>query len=179
MTTPQDGGGKPKLVAVVAMARNRVIGANNGLPWRLSSDLKRFKARTLGKPLIMGRRTFQSIGRPLPGRETVAVSRDRGFAPEGVHLARDPDEALWIGTRLAERMGAKEIIVAGGEQIYRSFLDRTDLIHLTEVELEVAGDAIFPRLDPDEWREISRETPRRDDKDQADFAFVTLERRRN
>lgn len=174
----EKGGMKPKLVAVVAMARNRVIGVDNGLPWRLSSDLKRFKARTLGKPLIMGRRTFESIGRLLPGRETVIVSRDPAFAPQGAHVARDPDEALAVASRLAEKAGVNEIIIAGGEQIYRAFLDRTDLIRLTEVAVTVEGDAIFPPLDPTEWREISRETPPRGDKDDADFAFVTLERRR-
>jgi dihydrofolate reductase len=167
----------PKLVAVVAMAQNGVIGANNGLPWRLSSDLKRFKSRTLGKPLIMGRRTFESIGRPLPGRETVTISRDPAFAPRDAHVARDADEAFDIAARLAGWMRTQEIIIAGGEQIYRAFLDRTELIHLTEVALTIAGDARFPLLDPAEWREISRETPQRSDKDQADFAFVTLERR--
>jgi dihydrofolate reductase len=169
----------PKLVAIVAVARNGVIGANNQIPWRISSDLKRFKALTLGKPLIMGRRNFDSIGRPLPGRETVAISRDPGFAPPGVHVARDPDEAVRIASILAEKMGADEIIVAGGEQIYRALLDRTELIHLTEVALTVAGDVSFPKLDPAEWREISREAPSRGDKDEADFAYVTLERRRD
>lgn len=169
---------KHKLVFVVAVAQNRVIGADNGLPWRLSSDLKRFRALTWGKPLIMGRRTWDSIGRPLPGRETVAVSRDPEFRPADVHVARDPQEALFKAAQRAEAMGADEIIVAGGAQIYEAFLDEADLIHLTEVALVAAGDVIFPELDPSAWREIARETPARTEKDEADFSWITLERMR-
>jgi dihydrofolate reductase len=168
----------PKLVAVVAVARNGVIGADNGLPWRVSSDLKRFKALTMGKPMIMGRRTWDSIGRPLPGREIVVLTRDPGFAAEGAHVAQSPDEALAIARRLAAYVGAGEIIVAGGTEVFRAFLDRTDLIHLTEIALEPSGDVFFPALDPQEWREIARETQSRGERDEADFAYVTLARRR-
>lgn len=168
---------EPRLVAVVARARNGVIGIGNDLPWRLSSDLKRYRARTWGRPMIMGRRTWESIGRPLPGRETVIVTRRAGFAAPGAHVASSLEESLAIARRLAGEMGADEIIVAGGEDIYRALLDRTDLIELTEVALELEGDAHFPALDPSQWREIARETPLRGEKDEADFAFVTLARR--
>lgn len=167
----------PKLVAVVARAQNGVIGVANGLPWRLSTDLKRYKARTWGRPMIMGRRTWESIGRPLPGRESVVVTRRPGFEAPGAHVAGGIDESVDIARRLAREMGAPEIIVAGGEEIYRALLDRTDLIELTEVALDIPGDAHFPALTPRDWEEIARETPPRGEKDEADFAFVTLLRR--
>ncbi|MGE5388590.1 MAG: dihydrofolate reductase [Hyphomicrobiales bacterium] len=168
----------PKLVAVVARAQNGVIGVGNGLPWRLSSDLKRYKARTWGRPMIMGRRTWESIGRPLPGRESVVVTRRPDFEAPGAHVATSLDESVEIARRLAREMGSNEIIVAGGEEIYRALLDRTDMIELTEVALDLPGDAHFPAIDPEEWEEIARETPPRGDRDEADFAFVTLLRRR-
>lgn len=169
----------PKLVAVVARAQNGVIGVGNGLPWRLSTDLKRYKARTWGKPMIMGRRTWESIGRPLPGRESVVVTRSFGYAAPGAHVATSLDESLDIAHRLAGEMGADEIIVAGGEEIYRALLGRTVLIELTEVGLDIPGDAHFPMLTPAEWEEIARETPPRGEKDEADISFVTLRRRNN
>jgi dihydrofolate reductase len=167
----------PKLVAVVARAQNGVIGVGNGLPWRLSSDLKRYKARTWGKPMIMGRRTWESIGRPLPGRESVVVTRDASYAAPGAHVATSLPESLDIARNLAARMGADEIIVAGGEEIYRALLARTDVIELTEVALNIPGDAYFPPLNPKEWEETARQTPPRGERDDADFVYVTLRRR--
>lgn len=169
----------PKLVAVVARSRNNVIGLDNGLPWRLPTDLKRYKALTLGKPMIMGRRTWDSIGRPLPGRESVVVTRTPGFHAPGAHVAASPAESLAIARRLAALMGTDEIIVAGGADIYRALLERIDRIELTEVDAETAGDAHFPALDPADWREIARETPDRGPRDEAGFTYVTLERRRD
>jgi dihydrofolate reductase len=170
---------EPQLVAVVARAQNGVIGVGNGLPWRLSSDLKRYKARTWGRPMIMGRRTWESIGRPLPGRESVVVTRSPSYAAPGAHVATSLPESIDIARRLAVQMGAPEIIVAGGEEIYRALLAQTQLIELTEVALDIPGDAHFPTLFPEEWEEIARETPPRAERDEADFAFVTLRRRRN
>lgn len=167
----------PKLVAVVARAQNGVIGVGNGLPWRLSSDLKRYKARTWGRPMIMGRRTWESIGRPLPGRESVVVTRSRGYAAPGAHVATSLAESLAIARRLAAEMAAPEIIVAGGAEIYRALLGETQMIELTEVALDIPGDAYFPELSPLDWEEIARETPPRGEKDEADFSFVTLRRR--
>ncbi len=167
----------PKLVAVVARAQNGVIGVGNGLPWRLSTDLKRYKARTWGRPMIMGRRTWESIGRPLPGRESVVVTRRPDFTAPGAHVATSLGESVEIASRLARQMGTEEIIVAGGEEIYRGLLDRIHMIELTEVALELPGDAHFPAISPAEWEEIARETPPRGERDEADFAFVTLLRR--
>jgi dihydrofolate reductase len=167
----------PKIVAIVAVARNGVIGAGNSLPWRISSDLKRFKALTMGKPLILGRRTFQSLPRPLPGRALIVVTRNPEFAPPGVEVARNPAEALDLARRTAERMSATEICIGGGGEIFQALMDATQRIELTEVDLSPEGDAFLPPLDPAQWRETRRERPARGPKDDADFAYVTLERR--
>ena len=167
----------PELVAVAAVARNGVIGADNGLPWRVSSDLKHFKALTMGKPLILGRRSFESLRRPLPGREIIVVTRDPRFSPAGVRIAQSPLEALAVARRLAKALAVDEIMVGGGAEIFRALMDETQRIELTEIALEPEGDAFFPRLDMAQWRETRRETPPRGERDEADFAFVTLARR--
>ena len=166
-----------KLHLIYARARNGVIGVNNDLPWRLSSDLKRFKALTMGKPMIMGRKTWDSIGRPLPGREIVVLTRDPHFRAGGAHVAATPAEALATARRLAALTGAREIIIAGGGDVFRAYLPETGIVEVTEVALDCAGDAHFPALDPDEWEEIARETPTRGPKDEADFHYSTFRRR--
>jgi dihydrofolate reductase len=167
---------QPELVAVVAVARNGVIGADNGLPWRVSSDLKHFKALTMGKPLILGRRTFESLRRPLPGREIIVVTRDQRYSPTGVRVAHSPLEALAIARPLAKSLAVDEIMVGGGAEIFRALMDETQRIELTEIALEPEGDVFFPCLDMAQWRETKRETPPRGARDEADFAFVTLAR---
>jgi dihydrofolate reductase len=167
---------QPELVAVVAVARNGVIGADNRLPWRVSSDLEHFKALTMGKPLILGRRTFQSLQRPLPGREIIVVTRDPRFSPAGVRIAHSPLEALAVARRLAKALAVDEIMVGGGAEIFRALMDETARIELTEIALQPEGDAFFPSLDMAQWRETRRETPPRGERDEADFAFVTLAR---
>lgn len=167
---------RPTLTVVVAAARNGVIGAEGRTPWRLPTDLRRFRELTWGKPILMGRRTFESIGRLLPGRETIVLSRDPAFGAAGAHVARRPGEALALAEALAATMGAQEAAVVGGAEIYAAFLERVDIIHLTEVALTVAGDAVFPRLEARDWRETHRETPPRGAEDETDFAFVRLER---
>jgi dihydrofolate reductase len=168
---------QPELVAVVAVARNGVIGAGNGLPWRVSSDLKHFKALTMGKPLILGRRTFQSLQRPLPGREIIVVTRDPHFSAPNVRIARTPMEALAAARLLAKTLAVDEIVVGGGAEIFLALLDETQRIELTEIALEPEGDVFFPKLNMAQWREIKRETPSRGERDEADLAFVTLARR--
>jgi dihydrofolate reductase len=162
------------LVLVAAIARNGVIGANGGLPWRLSSDLKRFKALTWGKPLVMGRKTFESIGRALPGRETIVVTRDPAFAPSGVLVAHNLDAGLDLAAKRARAMD--EIIIGGGAEIYAQTIARARRLFVTEVALDAEGEARFPPIDPLEWREIQRETGGRGPRDDADFAFVEYER---
>jgi dihydrofolate reductase len=167
----------PPLVIVAAVGRNGVIGDGAKLLWRLSSDLKRFKALTLGKPLLMGRKTFESIGRPLPGRETIVVTRDPAFAPEGVWVAQNLRDGLALAEARAVAMGADVIIVAGGGQIYAQTIGLVSRLAITEVALEPQGEVRFPPIDAAVWREVSRETGARGPKDEADFCFVGYERR--
>jgi dihydrofolate reductase len=155
---------------IVAAAENGVIGSDNRLPWHLPDDLKRFKALSLGKPIVMGRRTFESIGRPLPGRTTIVVSRQPGLAIEGVIVVPSLDAAL-------EATGAApEVVVIGGAEIFRLALPRTDTIHLTRVHASVAGNVHFPELDPANWREAAVEHHAADERHQYAFSFVTLQR---
>jgi dihydrofolate reductase len=164
------------LAIVAAVARNGVIGANNGLPWRLSSDMKRFKALTMGKPLVMGRKTYLSIPRALPGRETIVVTRDPAFAPAGVTIAHELEAALDLAAQRADAMGAQEIIVAGGAEIYAQTMARASRLYITEVALDAVGDTRFPPIDPSQWREAGRRKGERVPRDEADFAFVDYER---
>jgi dihydrofolate reductase len=174
-----DGGGMNRrpVVLIAAVARNGVIGAGNKLIWRLSSDQKRLRALTWGKPLIMGRKTFESIGKPLPGRETIVVTRDARFAPTGARAAHDIDGALLLAQEIAEQMNADAIMVLGGGEIYRQTIDRADRIYLTEVDLTPDGDSYFPAIDPALWTEQKREQGVRTDRDEAEFDFVDYVRR--
>jgi dihydrofolate reductase len=155
---------------IVAISENGVIGSDNRLPWHLPDDLKRFKALSLGKPIVMGRRTFESIGRPLPGRTNIVVSRQPGLEIEGTVVARSLDAAL------AAAGTAPEIVVIGGAEIFRQVLPRTDVIHLTRVHARVAGDVVFPELEPGQWRESAVEHHPADARHQYAFTFVTLQR---
>ena len=165
------------LVIVAAIARNRVIGRDNGLAWRLSSDLRHFKALTLGKPLLMGRKTFASIGRPLPGRQTIVVTRDRAARIPGVLVAHDLEAGLALARDAAQAMQADAIIIAGGGEIYAQTIARATRLHTTEVDLEPTGDVLFPLIDPALWRETSRQPHPKSATDEAAFSFVIHERR--
>lgn len=168
----------PRLAFVVAAARNGVIGKEGKLPWRLSSDLKFFKAITMGKPLIMGRKTWESLPkRPLPGRDNIVITRQRGYKAPGAIVVADPEAALSKAEMLARRAGSDEIAVIGGGEIFSVFLPRADRIYLTDVDLGVAGDTFLPQLDPTHWREVARQRFSRGEKDDADFVIRTLDRR--
>lgn len=136
---------------IVAVSTNNVIGAGGDLPWRLSEDLKHFKNITMGKPMIMGRATFESIGKALPGRRSIVLSRQPGYRPPGVDVAATPDEAIALAG------DAEEVMIVGGAQIYEVFLPMTDRIYRTSVHTDVEGDAFFPQLDEGEWRVVSDE----------------------
>lgn len=164
------------LVIVAAKARNRVIGDGGPLLWRLPSDLRHFKALTLGKPLIMGRRTFESIGKPLPGRETIVLTRDAGFRAPGVHAARSLEAALELGRERALAMGTDALIIAGGGDLYAQTIGRADRLELTEVDLAAVGRTVFPAIDPAIWRESARRAHPPGPGDAAGFSFVTLVR---
>ncbi|HEX8663467.1 MAG TPA: dihydrofolate reductase [Beijerinckiaceae bacterium] len=165
------------LAIVAAVAENGVIGRDNRLIWRLRTDLRRFRDLTWGKPMIMGRKTYQSIGKPLPGRRTVVLTRDKGFSPEGIDAVHDWGEAVSRAQVLADEMGATEIAVVGGAEIYALALPQTRRLHLTLVHASPEGDAMFPPFDRAAFREVRRvERPKGPDDEHA-FAFVDLERR--
>ena len=162
---------------MAALADNGVIGRDNKLIWRLKTDLRRFRELTIGKPMILGRKTHESIGRPLSGRETIVVTRDKGFAAEGVHVSRSWDQALSQAEWLAEDMGASEIVVGGGAEIYRLALPYAQRLYLTLVHTEPQGEAVFPAFDRTAFREVWREPRPKGPDDEYAFTFVDLERR--
>jgi dihydrofolate reductase len=162
---------------IVAVADNGVIGRDNALIWRLRSDLQRFKALTLGRPMVMGRKTFQSIGKPLPGRETIVVTRDQSFRPEGVLLAADLTEALALAQTRAAVSGADRVPVVGGGEIYRQALPLADEVLLTRVHAAPEGDVTFPALDAAEFEEITRESHPAGEFDQYPFTFIDYRRK--
>ena len=141
---------------VVAMGENRVIGRDGGLPWHIPGDLKLFKQTTMGKPIIMGRKTWESLGGPLPGRPHVVISRDINYEAAGAHVVHDLDKALLVAQGLAIALEKQEIMIIGGAEIYRLAMAKADRIYLTEVALSPNGDAFFPDFDFAQWREISR-----------------------
>jgi dihydrofolate reductase len=165
------------LIIVVAVAENGVIGRDNQLLWRLKSDLRRFRDLTWGKPMIMGRKTYESIGRPLPGRRTIVLTRDRGFSAEGVHVAHSFEDAMAIGQDIAGEMRADAVAVAGGAEIYAQALPFAQTIHLTRVHASPEGDAIFPAFDGKAFREIGRTEHPKGPDDEYPFTFIDLARR--
>jgi dihydrofolate reductase len=166
----------PHLTLVVAVAKNGVIGRGGALPWRLSSDMRRFKQTTMGKPVLMGRKTWDSLHvRPLPGRQNLVLTRDANVKAEGAWLYTSLDAMLAAGRAMAKASGAEEVCVIGGAQLYEATLPIAGRIVLTEVNLEPEGDA-FLRIDRSQWREISAEHVERGPKDDADFVVRVLER---
>ena len=165
-----------RLSLIAAVADNGTIGRDGGLPWRLSNDLRYFRSVTMGKPVVMGRKTFESIGRPLPGRANVVVSRSPGFTPEGVTVAADLDAAIAAAERLAAEAGADEVLVIGGGALYDAALPLADRLYLTEVHAGIEGDVHFPPFDRAQWREISRVSHPAGEKDEHPHSFVVLDR---
>lgn len=147
-----------KFALIVAAARNGVIGRDNGLPWHLPADLKHFRAVTLGKPVIMGRKTFQSIGRPLPGRDNIVISHARSWTADGITIVPTLEAALTAARTAASARGASEAMIIGGAQIYALALPLADRVYLTEIDLSPSGDTHFPAIDPKLWQEVSRES---------------------
>lgn len=168
---------EPKIVIVVAVAANGVIGREGDLPWRLSTDLKRFKALTIGKPVLMGRKTWASLGRPLPGRPNIVVSRDARFKAEGAENAPSLDAALDRARAHAAELGVDEVCVIGGGEIYRQSIGMADILHVTEVQAEVEGDTLFPAIDPAIFEKVFEEDLPRGEKDSHAMHFVTWRRR--
>jgi dihydrofolate reductase len=156
---------------VVAASKNNVIGRDGELPWHLPEDLRHFKRITTGKPVIMGRKTFESIGRPLPDRHNIVMTRDPDYAAEGCDVVDSVAEALDVAG------DADEVMVIGGGQVYRDFLPRADRIYMTRVQAEVQGDTRFPRIEGNAWRLVSAEHHAADEKHEFAFEMMVFERR--
>lgn len=152
------------------MSKNRVIGKDNALPWNMPNDMKHFRNLTRGKPVIMGRKTYESIGKPLPNRLNIIITRDQEYRAEGCNVVHSIDEAI------AAAQGNDEIMVIGGSQIYKEFLPKANRMYLTFIEAEIDGDAYFPAYNAEEWTETSYEEHARDAENPHNYAFVTLER---
>jgi dihydrofolate reductase len=163
-------------IIIAAVSENGLIGRGNNLPWRLKSDLQRFRTLTMGKPVVMGRKTYVSIGKPLDGRTILVVSRDNSFASPGIIVAPSLDNALAAARGDALRRGANAIVVAGGAEIYAQALPLASRLLITRIHREVEGDTHFPAFDPAVWRETARSEHRAATGDDASFAFVTYER---
>lgn len=169
--TSDESGGESKLAIIAAMSRNRTIGINNTLPWRISADLKRFKSLTMGHHLIMGRKTFDSIGKPLPGRTTVVVTRDGTLTIEGCIMAYSLDDAI------NACVGDDEVFIVGGAEIYTLAMPLVDMIYLTEIRQDVDGDAHFPEFDKKIWQELAREQCSQETPQALEYDFVTYGRK--
>lgn len=165
------------LSAIVALAQNRVIGINNRLPWYLPNDLKYFKAVTMGKPVIMGRKTFESIGKPLPGRPNIVISTNPNYTAEGVTIVDTVERATDVAKGICLINGGNEAMVIGGEQIYRLFLPQLNRLYLTEVLADVDGDAWFPDIDESAWREDFCEQYNAEGPNPYDYRIRTLNRK--
>ncbi|MFT3732090.1 MAG: dihydrofolate reductase [Hyphomicrobium sp.] len=163
---------------IVAVSENGVIGRDGGLPWRLSSDLKTFRRLTIDKPIIMGRKTFQSIGKPLDRRDNIVITRDPAFEVEGVSTCETITDALTLARILAKTRGADEIMVIGGVAVFDATLPVADRIYLTRVHANVEGDRHFPALDPAEWQETSRETLSHGPRDDHPSTLFIYDRRK-
>lgn len=166
----------PLISLVVAVAANGVIGVDGGLAWRISDDLKWFKRMTLGKPIIMGRKTFDSIGKPLPGRDNIVVTRNSSFGPEGVLTASSLDEAEALAQTSAAALDATEICIIGGAAIYEQTLPIADRIYFTKVNAVVAGDVHFPSLKQENWRKIRVGEAEKSEKNEHSCGFFILDR---
>ena len=165
-----------EIVFVVAIAENGVIGAGNAIPWRVKSDMARFKALTIGKPVIMGRKTFESLRRPLPNRTNIVITRDAGYRAAGAIVTTSAADAGAVARGDALRRSVAEIAVIGGAEIYRQWLDRADRLEITEVHARPAGDTYFD-IDKAEWEEVERNRHPAGPDDSADFSYVTYRRR--
>lgn len=154
---------------IVAMAENSVIGVDNSLPWHLPGDMKWFRRHTLGKSVVMGRKTYESIGKPLPDRANIVVTRNPEYDAPGCQVVTSIDAALEVA-------GEGEVMILGGEELYRQILPRADRLYLTLVRAEIEGDAFFPDIDWDRWLEVEREDCLGDERNPYDYSFLVLKR---
>jgi len=165
-----------KLSIIVATSKNRAIGKDNQLLWHLPEDLRYFKRVTMGKPIVMGRKTFESIGRPLPGRLNIVVTRQHDWQHEGVKVVHSIDDALALAESYSIIDGSEEVMVIGGAEIYQAALPKAQRLYMTHVDIDIEGDAFFPVIDDTQWHEVARESFSASQKTPYDYAFCVLER---
>jgi dihydrofolate reductase len=165
------------LALVVAMSKNNVIGKGGTMPWHMSDDLKWFKKNTLGKPVIMGRKTFQSIGRPLPDRDNIVITRQSDFYHEDITVAGDLEDAIAIAEAFALHRGVQEICIIGGGEIYRQSLPFASRVYLTEIDADIEGDVFFPALTEEEWQREAKGNISKNDKNDYDAKLSILTRK--
>jgi dihydrofolate reductase len=163
-----------RISLIVAMGENRVIGGNGHIPWRLPADFKHFKELTMGHPIVMGRKTFESIGKPLPGRTNIIITRDASYQREGIVSVASPGAAVAAS---GDATGGDEIFVIGGAEIYKLFLPQADKLYITKVDGDFKGDAFFPEWEKEEWQSVSSEEHKKDEKNLFDFAYLVYERK--
>jgi dihydrofolate reductase len=163
---------------IAAVARNGVIGAADGMPWYLPSDFAHFKRTTMGKPIVMGRKTFESIGKPLPGRANIVVTRQPGYAPDGVTVADSLAAALELAEIAAQASGANEIVIGGGGEIYREAMPLADRLYITHVDAAPPGDTTFPPIEPGLWEVVAAPAVLADPRDTASYRVNVYARRR-
>lgn len=168
------------LSIIVAAASNRVMGKDNQLPWNLPNDLQYFKKSTMGKPMIMGRKTYESIGKPLPGRPHIIITRQNNYqapnANEQVQVVTTLDEAIALAKTLIVNTENQEVMVIGGAEICALAFEQTERLYLTQVHADVEGDVLFPEFDQNQWQEVSREDYLASDNNPYDYSFVVYER---
>jgi dihydrofolate reductase len=165
-----------KISLIAAVAENGVIGRAGGMPWHIKSELQYFKTTTKGRPIVMGRKSLEALGKPLPGRANIIISRNPDYRPEGCFAATTIDDGLATARQLAARDGVDEIFIGGGAEIYRQTLPLADRLYLTEIHLTPEGDTLFPAFDRSAWREVKREFHAAKDGESADYTITVLER---
>ncbi|MBS3847829.1 dihydrofolate reductase [Devosia sp. BSSL-BM10] len=166
-----------RIAMIAAVAENGVIGSDQTIPWRIPSDFAWFKRTTLGKPMIMGRKQYETVGKPLPGRTNIVVTRQQGYQPDGVEVVANLDEALDLARQIVKRDDVDEIMIIGGGEIYRQMMERADRLYISHIALEPAGNVVFPEIDPAVWVVVDEPEVMPNPKDEASYRVKVYERR--
>jgi dihydrofolate reductase len=168
-----------RIAMIAGVAQNGVIGSEQTIPWRIPSDMVFFKKTTLGKPIVMGRKQYETVGRPLPGRTNIVVTRQRGYQPDGVLVVHDIDAALEKAKEIAAADGVDEIMIIGGGELYAQLMDRADRLYITDIDLSPEGDVRFPAIAPEQWTVVDLPEVAPSPKDEASYRVKVYERRRD
>lgn len=166
-----------KIAMIAGVAENGVIGSDQTIPWRVPSDMAFFKQTTMGKPIVMGRKQFETVGKPLPGRTNIVITRQRHYQPDGVLVFHDIDAALAQARQIAEADGVDEIMIIGGGELYAQLMDRADRLYITHIDLSPAGDVRFPAIAPEQWTVVDLPEVAPSPRDEASYRVKVYERR--